>query len=443
MQKYRLSLAGCFAFVLAVGLAAAPAGAEVSLDGTLGKAGALPGPDYAITADLGRQVGANLFHSFTDFSLAQGESATFSGPASVRNILARVTGGQPSTIDGLLRSEIIGADLYLLNPAGVIFGPHASLDLKGSFHVSTADYLRLGETGRFDARHPADSELSAAPPADFGFLDDSPAEIRIAGSHLTVPEGQALGMTSSGKVTIEEGSTLVADYIAIDAHDTILHNGSIEAPKKLSMNVSNYGAGTEGSLSDVTTLGDWYSVEVGALLAFATPPQSTADAAVILATGSSPAIANGSSPVASGASKINLTGTVRAGGTYANIKLAKDTAGHTGYDPRVQIGGAAQLSSHAGEVRPVENSVTLNPYAPASIVVPTSPAAITSTATRINVHFDPASLPGMAPPNRPANPPGAMFSARGITQMGSNAFSSTLRQEASGFSVDAPTAFGF
>ena len=103
----------------------------VTLDGTLGPAGALPGPDYQIGADLGRQVGSNLFHSFGQFSINTGESATFSGPNSVSNIIGRVTGGDVSFIDGTLRSTIPGANLYLLNPAGVLFGEHAQLDVPG------------------------------------------------------------------------------------------------------------------------------------------------------------------------------------------------------------------------------------------------------------------------------------------------------------------------
>src|SRR5688572_1037367 len=74
------------------------AGAQVVLDGSLGPAGPLTGPSFAITADLGRQMGPNLFHSFSHFNLAAGEAANFSGPADVRNIVSRVTGGNPSSI---------------------------------------------------------------------------------------------------------------------------------------------------------------------------------------------------------------------------------------------------------------------------------------------------------------------------------------------------------
>ncbi len=163
--------------------AAVPLHAQITLDGTVGTAGkmALPGPDYDIRADYGQQAGANLFHSFQQFNVDTNESATFSGPSSVQNIISRVTGGDSSRIDGLLRSAIDGADLYLLNPAGVMFGPNATLDVSGSFHVGTADYLRLGASDRFYAE-PLNSEvLSVSAPAAFGFLDGEAAPISVEG----------------------------------------------------------------------------------------------------------------------------------------------------------------------------------------------------------------------------------------------------------------------
>jgi filamentous hemagglutinin family protein len=173
---------------------AAPVRAQITFDGTVGPPGALSGPDYLIEAKNGTQVGGNLFHSFGDFNVAAGESATFTGPASVDNIVGRVTGGRPSFVDGLVRSEIVGADLFLVNPSGMIFGPDASLDVQGSFTASTADYVRLGENGRFDASEPSASIIDVAPPSAFGFLGSDPAGIRVEGSRLAVPEGETLAL---------------------------------------------------------------------------------------------------------------------------------------------------------------------------------------------------------------------------------------------------------
>ena len=168
--------------------------AEVITDGSLGARVELSGKDFQITPELGQQVGNNLFHSFQNFNLSAGESATFSGANSVQNVIARVTGGQPSTIDGTLRSTIPNADLYFINPYGVMFGQNAKLDLQGGFHVSTADYLKLQDGGRFEARNPSNSLLSVAPVTAFGFLTDSPAPITTQDSILSVAPMKPLSL---------------------------------------------------------------------------------------------------------------------------------------------------------------------------------------------------------------------------------------------------------
>ena len=103
------------ALLLAVALAAvtprAAVAQRVTIDGSLHTASAqtLVGPNYSISANLGKQVGSNLFHSFGQFGLATGESAAFSGPATISNVIGRVTGGSTSSIDGRIQSNIAGA----------------------------------------------------------------------------------------------------------------------------------------------------------------------------------------------------------------------------------------------------------------------------------------------------------------------------------------------
>jgi filamentous hemagglutinin family protein len=94
---------------------------QVTLDGSLGPQGPLAGPNYRIGAELGQIRGGNLFHSFGQFNVRTGERATFTGPTGIANVVSRVTGGQQSLINGLLRSEIAGANLFLLNSSGVMF----------------------------------------------------------------------------------------------------------------------------------------------------------------------------------------------------------------------------------------------------------------------------------------------------------------------------------
>ncbi|MEM7018861.1 MAG: filamentous hemagglutinin N-terminal domain-containing protein [Pseudomonadota bacterium] len=169
--------------LLSISIASAlgTAQAEVVTDGSVGAAMSLSGPDFQVGAELGQQVGSNLFHSFTTFNVNTGESATFSGPDTISNVISRVTGGSASSIDGVLRNTIPGADLYLLNPAGIMFGPNASLDVQGSLHVSTADVMRFDDGGEFNATLTASSSFSMASPSAFGFLSDTPAGAGIDG----------------------------------------------------------------------------------------------------------------------------------------------------------------------------------------------------------------------------------------------------------------------
>ena len=183
--------------------------ADIATDGTVGPAAqTLSGPHYAIGAELGQQAGNNLFHSFSEFSVDSSESATFSGPTNVENVISRVTGGSISTIDGILRSEISGADFYFVNPAGVLFGSDARLDVSGSFHVSTADYIKFGDDQRFYSEPLASEVLSVAAPAAFGFLDDTVGKIEVVGSELALNEGKVLSLVG-GETTVNQGSIQV------------------------------------------------------------------------------------------------------------------------------------------------------------------------------------------------------------------------------------------
>ena len=186
---------------------AQPTGSVV-LDGTLGTSGALSGPNYNITSGLGKTVGNNLFQSFSQFNLVNGEVATFSGPVNIQNILARVTGGSASSIDGTIQSSIQGANLFFINPFGVLFGSHAQVNVSGSFAVTSASYVKLADGGRFDAANPANDVLTAAPVSTFGFLGSAPGNISFQQSSLAVPAGQSFSVIG-GAITLN-GATIQA-----------------------------------------------------------------------------------------------------------------------------------------------------------------------------------------------------------------------------------------
>jgi len=210
---WRVLACVCLASLLHGRALAQSPSAGVVLDGTLRPENAgleLMGPDVSIPAELGVQAGSNLFHSFELFNVSTGGSATFqdnlpgSAQSPIARILSRVTGGNASHIDGLLRSEIPGADLYLINPAGIVFGSGAQLDIGGSFHASTAHQLRLGASATFLSVDPGpNSPVTADLPSAFGFLaadqlpdgyDPRPAPIEVDGGTLAVPVGERLSL---------------------------------------------------------------------------------------------------------------------------------------------------------------------------------------------------------------------------------------------------------
>jgi filamentous hemagglutinin family protein len=172
--------------------------ADVATDGSVGPASNLTGPDFVIPDSLGNTVGDNLFHSFAQFDVSQTESATFTGPAGIQNILARVTGGNASTIDGRLSVAIANANLFMINRHGIVFGPNAQLDLTGTFVATTADHIKLADGGRFDAVNAAADVLTTAPPSAFGFVNAQPNPVTLQGSQLAVGAGQHLLIVSGG-----------------------------------------------------------------------------------------------------------------------------------------------------------------------------------------------------------------------------------------------------
>ncbi|NEQ44307.1 MAG: filamentous hemagglutinin N-terminal domain-containing protein [Leptolyngbya sp. SIOISBB] len=110
----------------------------------------------------GAKRGGNLFHSFQDFNVGEGQRVYFANPLGIENILSRVTGGDPSNILGTLGVAGL-ADLFLLNPNGIVFGPDATLDVAGSFYGTTADAIPLGD-GVFSATDPEQNSLLTVDP---------------------------------------------------------------------------------------------------------------------------------------------------------------------------------------------------------------------------------------------------------------------------------------
>ena len=174
------------------------------------------GPKVEITGGTRPGNGMNLFHSFSQFNVGSGDTAQFlnttpSLPTS--NILSRVTGGSPSNIFGTIDTlSYPGANLFLMNPAGIVFGPNSTLNVSGSVAFTTADYLRLADngstTGIFHANARETSLLTSTPVVAFGFLGMNPEAIEVKGSKLALKSDQSISLVG-GNITMESG-TLVA-----------------------------------------------------------------------------------------------------------------------------------------------------------------------------------------------------------------------------------------
>ena len=172
----------------------------------------LNGNTYNISG--GTTAGANLFHSFIELGLSPNEIANFLANPQIENILGRVNGGNPSIIQGLLKVSGSNANLYLMNPAGIIFAPGASLDVPNSFMATTADGIGFAG-GWFNAVGDNNYQDLTGSPTSFSFLSSQPGAI-INTADLSVNNGANLSLmggtiVNTGTISAQDGNiTLTA-----------------------------------------------------------------------------------------------------------------------------------------------------------------------------------------------------------------------------------------
>ena len=204
--------------------------AQVTTDGTVNTQVTQDGNVAEITG--GQTKGSNLFHSFQDFSVPTGNEAFFNNANEISNIFSRVTGGNISNIDGLIRSNG-SASLFLINPAGIIFGENARLDIGGSFYGSSASSI-LFEEGRFSAVDLENPRLTINAPIGLDFRDRAGDIVNRSGLSETVTlvetgingedilyefEGDRIGLEVNGGKNV----ALIGGNVAIE-------NSGITAP---------------------------------------------------------------------------------------------------------------------------------------------------------------------------------------------------------------------
>jgi filamentous hemagglutinin family protein len=188
----------CYAKLIVIGVfstigLAAPGRAQLVPDATLGAESSFLTPNVVIRGgnadriDGGASRGGNLFHSFSDFNIGDGQRLYFANPTGIQTIFTRVTGNALSNINGTLGVDG-SASLFLLNPNGILFGQNARLDLSGSFVGTTANSIRFGDQGTFSATTPQAPPLLTIQPSALVFTQVNSGKIV---SESIAPAGQS------------------------------------------------------------------------------------------------------------------------------------------------------------------------------------------------------------------------------------------------------------
>ncbi|AFY55541.1 filamentous hemagglutinin family N-terminal domain protein [Rivularia sp. PCC 7116] len=221
---------------------------NITPDNTLGAESSRLNRDVTINGinadriDGGARRDSNLFHSFSEFNINDGQRVYFVNPSGVENILTRVTGGNASNIFGALGVDG-AANLFLINPNGIVFGENSSLDLQGSFVGTTASGIQFGEQGSFSATNPEmPGNLTVNPSALFfnqvqasgGIINKSqaPAGINPEGDETTglrVPDGKSL-LLVGGNINFDGGR--------LKAYEGNIELASVSAPGTVDLDIA-------------------------------------------------------------------------------------------------------------------------------------------------------------------------------------------------------------
>ena len=212
---------------------ALPAKAQITPDNTLSAEASQLNQNLIINGALGDKInggatrGSNLFHSFSEFNIQDRQRVYFANPASIETILTRVTGGNASNIFGTLGVDG-AANLFLINPSGILFGENAQLDVQGSFVGTTANGVQFGNQGIFSATNPKAPPLLTIQPSALWFNQ----LIQNAGiqNNSVAPAGIDSSGVSRFGLRVGDGKSLllVGGNVSIDGGQLNAFGGRVE-----------------------------------------------------------------------------------------------------------------------------------------------------------------------------------------------------------------------
>lgn len=208
-----------------------------------------------------------LFHSFEAFNILNNQRVYFNNPAGIENIISRVTGDLSSSIDGTLGVDGL-ANLYFINPNGIIFGPNANLDINGSFTASTADRVTFEGAGEFSATNPNSPPLVTVNiPIGLQFGENSPAalvnsaSLDVGGTLLSLSGGEVLSL---GELTALEGDIKVdavdgnVEIRALEDSRPAINGFSVELSASEAVNINGT---VQTNTEDISITGDSVNIE--------------------------------------------------------------------------------------------------------------------------------------------------------------------------------------
>mgnify|MGYP001089363437 CR=1 FL=1 len=203
------------------GVAVCPGRSQVVPDATLPTNSTVTVSGNVLAIDGGTQSGSNLFHSFTEFGIPTDTAAVFNNAAAVDNIITRVTGGNISNIDGVIRATG-SANLFLINPNGIHFGENAAIDIGGSFIGSTANAIAFADGTVFDAVNPQPNPiLTVSVPVGLQF-GATPGAIETRSRFSLDGETNSIGLPTG--LQVRSGNTL-----ALIGGNLLFDNGNLTA----------------------------------------------------------------------------------------------------------------------------------------------------------------------------------------------------------------------